>query len=167
MRTPIVQFPFIISYQQKNRGGDEEKLSLILKKLVFLESTLDELLEVKSLENDVELSSSLLKQEMEKFFIGLIPILDSLDAACKSAAESEEHELSSGLEMLNRKLIRHLASWKFIKSTDIGMDFDPGYHEAVGTSSSSLAPGLISDIIEIGWIFEGKILRFAKVIVGK
>ena len=195
MRSPAVRFPFIISFHQKDRGGEtgdntllsfiqnlgedlkvlsrgsEENFSLVLKKMIFLESTLDELLEAETSEKYERVTHSLLKpeqQKMEKFFIGMIPILDILDTACSSAAESEELELSNGLEMLNRKLVQHLSSWGFLKSADEGMKFDPLFHEAIGTSSSSsLAPGLIMDIIESGWTFESKILRFAKVIVVK
>lgn len=195
MRTPIARFPFIISFQEKIKGdntgntallsllqnwgeelktlsmGNREKLSNILKKLVFLESALDELTEAESMENDEKSASVLIKeekQEMDKFFSGLIPILDSLDAACRSAAESEEPELTRGFEMLNKKFAYHLSSWGLTKSSDVGMKFDSQFHEAVGTSSSSsLAPGLIMDVIEHGWTFESKILRFAKVIVVK
>ena len=101
MRYSIARFPFIISFQERNPGGDardmetlsffekpgeelkilirnnEEKLSSILKKMVFLESSLDEILEKESLENVIEHSTSLLeeeKQKMEKFFLGLIQL---------------------------------------------------------------------------------------------
>ena len=193
MRPPTARFPFIISFQQKNRGGEtgdtallsflqylgkelkilsrgnEDNFSLVLKKILFLESTLDELLEAKTSEKDERVHSLLEreKQKMEKFFPGMIPILDNLDATCRSAAGSEEPELARGLEMLNRKLVRHLSSWGFTKSADEGMKFDPLFHEAVGTNLSSLEPGLITDIIEHGWILNGKVLRFAKVIVAK
>ncbi len=194
MRPSAVRFPFIISFQQKDRGGEtgntvflsslqnlgrelkvlsqgnEKNFSLVLKKMIFLESTLDELLEAETSEKDERVHSILEqeKQKMEKFFIEMIPILDILDTACSSAAESEELELSNGLEILNRKLVRLLSSWKFAKSANKGMKFDPLFHEAIGTgSSSSMTPGSIMDIIESGWTFESKILRFAKVIVVK
>ena len=194
MRHPTARFPFIISFQQKNRGGEtgdtallsflqnlseelkvlsrenEENFSLVLKKMVFLESILDDLPEAESLENKKNTDFSFLEQEkhkMERFFIELIPILDGLDAACSSAAESKEHELTRGLEMFNRKLVRHLSSREFTKSADVGMKFDPQFHEAAGTNLSSREPGLIDEIIEQGWVFNGKVLRFAKVIVAK
>lgn len=194
MRSPAVRFPFIISFHQKNhRGGtrdtaflsslqnlgkelkslnlgNKENFSLILKKMIFLESTLDELLEVESSEKDESLSRpfvELEQQKIEKFFIGMIPILDILDSACSSAAESEEPELTRGLEILRRKFVQHLSSWEFTKSADEGIKFDPLFHEAVGTNLSSREPGLITDIIEHGWILNGKVLRFAKVIVAK
>ncbi|MCF6336034.1 MAG: nucleotide exchange factor GrpE [Spirochaetales bacterium] len=194
MITPRVQFPFIISFQRKNHEGlsvdktipsffqnmgeelkrlslgNEEKLSLVLKKLVFLESALDELLEEESMEYDEKLSFSALaeeKQKMEKFFIGLIPILDSLDAACRSASESEEPELTRGLEMLKGKFFRYLSSCGITNSAEAGMKFDPQFHEAVGTSLSSMKSGLISETIEQGWVLNGKVMRFAKVTVAK
>lgn len=195
MRPPAARFPFIISFKQNNleretgdnamllfmqdireeikslSRGNEKKFSLILQKMVFLESSLDEILETEPSEKSEIVTHSLLEekqQQIKKFFIGLIPILDSLDAACSSALESEESELSSGLELFNRKLVRHLASREFLKSVDLGMKFDPLLHEAVGSGPSpSLESGTIMDIVENGWTFEGKVLRFAKVIVVK
>jgi len=188
LKTPRARFPFIISFHQKNPNSGaahflliqelidelkilssrtEEKSSLVLKKMIFLESALDEILETAE---EKKIESSLHEQpqqEMEKFFKGLIPIMDSLDAAGISVAESEEHELSKGFEIINRKLSQYLSSKEFTKSAAIGAGFDPQFHEAAGTSISTMEPGLITEIIECGWMFQNKVLRFAKVIVAK
>ena len=190
MRTPEVRFPFIIAHRENRKlshdffssfekldevlkdltSGTEEKFSLVLKKMVFLESALDELLEMKPEESSEKVPFPPVNEphNMNNFFKGLIPILDSLDGAARLAAESGKSELNRGIELFDRKLLRFLASWEFVKSTDVGMEFDPRYHEAVGTDlSSSLDPGSIAEIIERGWIFRKKVLRFAKVIVVK
>lgn len=176
MRTPGVRFPFIIPFHQKKRelkemnAGTEDNVSLVLKKMVFLESALDELLEREPPEKG-EMTTALPEHkllDMEPFFKGLITIMDGLDGAGRLAAESGKSELNRGIEIFDRKLLCYLASWEFVQSTDVGMKFDPCYHEAVGIGpSSSPVPGLVADIIEKGWTFRGKVLRFAKVIVTK
>ena len=169
MKYSAVHFPFIISAQIKNTGdtGDSEqigvgvttlirnneiKLTNILTKMVFLESSLDEILDKE-------------EQEKEKSFLSLIPIFDNLDAACNSALESENPELGKGLEIVKSKLLQHYSSLGLTTSAELGMKFDPRFHEAVDTAVFSTEPGLISDVIVQGWLLAGKVLRFAKVII--
>ncbi len=164
MRYSAAQFPFIISTRKAGTGEDvetlirnnEKKLTEILTKMVFLESSLDEILE---------------QEENEPFFLSMIPILDNLDAACRSASESEseseDSELAKGLEIIKKKLIGHFSSRGFSPTAEPGMKFDPRYHEAVGVESKSGEPGLITDVIAQGWLLNARVLRFAKVIITK
>ncbi len=49
-----------------------------------------------------------------------------------------------------------------------GMPFDPSRHESVDTVvDPGLSPGTVADIVLDGWIYKGRLLRFAKVIVVK
>lgn len=170
MKYSAVQFPFIISTRMEKNMGDtgdkvetgedvmklvrnnEIKLTNILTKMVFLESSLDEILDKE-------------EQENEKSFLSLIPIFDNLDAACNSALESENPELGKGLEIVKSKLLQYYSPQGLTPSAELGMKFDPRFHEAVGTAANSTEPGLISDVIVQGWLLAGKVLRFAKVII--
>ena len=94
----------------------------------------------------------------------LLPILDDFDRAAKNDA------LSEGTTLIHHKLAHALKS-KGLTSLDAkaGDDFDPDTHEAVAEipAPSEETKGKIVDILEQGYTLGGKIIRHAKVVVGK
>lgn len=94
----------------------------------------------------------------------LLPVLDDFDRAAKNGA------LSEGTILIHNKLAHTLKS-KGLTSleTKAGDDFDPDNHEAVAeipVPDESLK-GKIVDILEQGYTLGSKIIRHAKVVVGK
>jgi molecular chaperone GrpE len=94
----------------------------------------------------------------------LLPVLDDFDRAAKNGA------LSEGTILIHNKLAHTLKS-KGLTSleTKAGDDFDPDSHEAVAeipVPDESLK-GKIVDILEQGYTLGSKIIRHAKVVVGK
>lgn len=94
----------------------------------------------------------------------LLPILDDFDRAAKNGA------LSEGTTLIHQKLAHTLRS-KGLSSLEAkaGDDFDPDTHEAVAEipAPSEETKGKIVDILEQGYSLGGKIIRHAKVVVGK
>ena len=94
----------------------------------------------------------------------LLPILDDFDRAAKNNA------LSEGTVLIHNKLAHTLKS-KGLNSleTKPGDDFDPDNHEAVAEipAPTEETKGKIVDILEKGYSLGGKIIRYAKVVVGK
>ncbi|MBL7809453.1 MAG: nucleotide exchange factor GrpE [Saprospiraceae bacterium] len=94
----------------------------------------------------------------------LLPILDDFDRASKNNA------LSEGTALIHQKLAHTLKS-KGLNSLDakIGDEFNADQHEAVAEIPvpSDDAKGKIVDILEQGYTLGGKIIRHAKVVVGK
>jgi len=94
----------------------------------------------------------------------LLPILDDFDRAAKNGA------LSEGTALIHHKLA-HTLKTKGLNSleTKSGDDFDPDTHEAVAEipAASEDSKGKIVDILEQGYSLGGKIIRHAKVVVGK
>jgi molecular chaperone GrpE len=94
----------------------------------------------------------------------LLPILDDFDRAAKNGA------LSEGTALIHQKLVHTLRS-KGLNSLDTkpGDEFDPDIHEAVAEipAPSEETQGKIVDILEQGYTLGGKIIRHAKVVVGK
>ncbi len=94
----------------------------------------------------------------------LLPILDDFDRAAKNNA------LSEGTTLIHNKLAHTLKS-KGLTSLDTkaGDEFDPDTHEAVAEipAPSEETKGKIVDILEQGYTLGGKIIRHAKVVVGK
>ncbi|MBC7777393.1 MAG: nucleotide exchange factor GrpE [Phycisphaerae bacterium] len=94
----------------------------------------------------------------------LLPILDDFDRAAKNGA------LSEGTTLIHHKLAHTLKS-KGLSSLDVkaGDEFDPDNHEAVAEipAPNEASKGKIVDILEQGYTLGGKIMRHAKVVVGK
>ena len=94
----------------------------------------------------------------------LLPILDDFDRAEKNNA------LTEGTTLIHHKLAHTLKS-KGLTSleTQAGDDFNPDTHEAVAEipAPSEETKGKIVDILEQGYTLGGKIIRHAKVVVGK
>ena len=174
--TPKPKFPFIItSYEGKQQSfhnedvfdelkkiiaqNDEnnDRLSKLLKKTGFIEAALDEFLEK---ENE--------RHDMEPFFKGLVPIIDNLNSLKHAIEESGEAEWKKGIAFLYEKFFTLFSEYNFRASAIIGMTFDPAFHEAVGiVHNADLPEGSIAGIVENGWIYNDKILRFAKVTISR
>ncbi len=114
----------------------------------------------RSIKEKIELMST----AAENTITDLLPILDDFDRA-----ESSGEEFTEGVQMIRQKLISTLKSkgLKDMESTEA--DFDPELHEAI-TEIPSPTPELknkVVDTIEKGYYLNDKIIRFAKVVVGK
>lgn len=94
----------------------------------------------------------------------LLPILDDFDRASKNSA------LSEGAALIHQKLVQ-TAKTKGLHmiETKIGDDFNADVHEAVAEipAASDELKGKIVDILEPGYSLGERIIRFAKVVVGK
>ncbi|MDX1912138.1 MAG: nucleotide exchange factor GrpE [Saprospiraceae bacterium] len=94
----------------------------------------------------------------------LLPILDDFDRAAKNAA------LSEGTALIHHKLAHTLRN-KGLVSLDVkvGDEFDPDQHEAVAEipAPDDATKGKVVDILEQGYTLGSKIIRHAKVVVGK
>jgi len=94
----------------------------------------------------------------------LLPILDDFDRAAKNGA------LSEGTILIHHKLA-HTVKSKGLTSLEAkaGDEFNPDTHEAVAEipAPSEEMKGKIVDILEQGYTLGGKIIRHAKVVVGK
>jgi molecular chaperone GrpE len=94
----------------------------------------------------------------------LLPILDDFDRADKNGA------LTEGTSLIHQKLINTL-KMRGLASVDTkaGDEFNADFHEAVAEVPAAVEElkGRIIDILEPGYILGGRIIRFAKVVVGK
>lgn len=112
----------------------------------------------------------LIKTASEDVIQEMIPVLDDFERAFK-AEESETGEKSNeGRQLIYNKMVKILAS-KGLKSMDdlVGKDFDADRHEAITQipAPSEELRGKIVDIIERGYLLGDKVVRYAKVVIGK
>ena len=99
----------------------------------------------------------------------LLPVLDSMQRALESAERHEEGQLVKGVELVAGQLRAVLESHGLDEVPAApGVPFDPNVHEAVvAQESAEYAEGVISAVLEPGYLFHGRLLRPARVIVAR
>lgn len=111
----------------------------------------------------------LTKTAGEDIFKSLLPVLDDFERAIRSMQEaSEVHALKEGVDLIFQKF-RNTLLLKGLEPMDsIGSAFDPDLHEAITRIPVEQAEqkGKVVDELEKGYSLQGKVIRYAKVVVG-
>ena len=99
----------------------------------------------------------------------LLDVLDDSDRASQQLNSSNEVEqIRSGVSLVFSKLKTTLLAKGLRPMESIGEDFNPDIHEAVAEiETDEKMKGKIIDEVQKGYYLNDKIIRFAKVIVGK
>ena len=99
----------------------------------------------------------------------LLEVLDDCDRAEKQLGESDDINTSKqGVQLVFNKLRNKLQSKGLKAMESINTDFDVEKHEAITEVEVPEAQkGKVVDEIEKGYYLNDKIIRFAKVVVGK
>lgn len=98
----------------------------------------------------------------------VLPVLDDLERAYKSATENPDIEaLTEGLNLIQTKLKTTLKHKGLEEIPTIGEEFDTDFHEAITNipASDKKQKGKVVDEVQKGYMLNGKVLRFAKVVV--
>ena len=100
----------------------------------------------------------------------LLPVIDDFDRA-KANAESENstEPFSEGVTLVYNKLHTILNQKGLRPMESNGKDFDPEFHEAITEipAPTDAMKGKVIDTVETGYTLKDKIIRYAKVVVGK
>ena len=100
---------------------------------------------------------------------GLLPILDDCEIALGALEKSSDSEAAKeGTRMIFDKLSAYLKGKGLERIEAKGADFDTELHEAVTTfpAPSEELKGKVIDVVQTGYTLGGKVLRYAKVVVG-
>lgn len=102
--------------------------------------------------------------------IALLPVLDDFERALKAIEGKEEATAArEGMLLIHNKLLNNLTA-KGLKAMETkGQEFNADIHEAI-TEIPAPTPelaGKVVDEVEKGYYLNDKIIRFAKVVVGK
>ncbi|MBL0309858.1 MAG: nucleotide exchange factor GrpE [Bacteroidetes bacterium] len=100
----------------------------------------------------------------------MLPVIDDFERALKALAQSKDTTaLMEGMNLIYQKLINNLASKGLKPMESIGKEFNVEMHEAITEIpvSTPEQEGKVVDEVEKGYYLNDKIIRFAKVIVGK
>ncbi len=99
---------------------------------------------------------------------GLLPVLDDCERAMQMLAESSDDAAREGTSLIYNKLMEYLKSRGLTVIEAKGQAFDTDFHEALTQvpAPSEDLKGKVLDVYQTGYMLNGKILRYAKVIVG-
>lgn len=99
---------------------------------------------------------------------GLLPVLDDCERALEILEKSADEAAKEGTALIYNKLMAYLKTKGLEKIEAKGQKFDVDFHEAVTQfpAPSEELKGMVIDVIQNGYTLGGKILRYAKVVVG-
>ena len=100
---------------------------------------------------------------------GLLPVLDDCERALNVLKESSDSEAAKeGTELIYHKLMSYLQSKGLAVIEAAGQPFDTDLHEAVAQFpvQEEEQKGKVFDVVQTGYTLNGKVIRFAKVVVG-
>ena len=100
----------------------------------------------------------------------LLVVLDDMDRASKQLeSETDVKRINEGVSLVFNKLRNTMQQKGLTKMTSINHPFDPDLHEAITEipAPESELVGKVIDEIEPGYYLNDKLIRHAKVIVGK
>ncbi len=99
---------------------------------------------------------------------GMLPVLDACERAVEMLSGSTDDAAKEGTELIYSKLMDYLKSKGLARIEAKGEKFDTDFHEAVTQipAGSEDMKGMVIDVIQTGYTFNGKVLRYAKVVVG-
>ncbi len=111
----------------------------------------------------------LAKTAGEDFFKAVLPVLDDFERGLKAMNEAADvNALKEGVDLIYNKLNNTLTAKGLEPLTSIGNTFDADIHEAITNipAPSEDMKGKVIDEVERGYALNGKVIRYAKVIVG-
>ena len=99
----------------------------------------------------------------------ILPVIDDLERAIANSAKSEDYSaLKEGVELIYNKLMHILEQKGLQKISPKDEPFDTDFHEAVTQfpAPSEDMKGKVIDVVQTGYLLNGKVIRYAKVVVG-
>jgi molecular chaperone GrpE len=102
----------------------------------------------------------------ESLLRDVLPVLDNLDRAMQAARSEPATSLTTGVELIQRELLRVLEKYAVTPFTSVGQPFDPERHEAIARVQSPDLPDMsVAAETARGYLLHGRVLRPAMVTV--
>ena len=117
-----------------------------------------------------------LKFANEGILEGMVPVLDSLEAAIKSVndqsetsdAPAEFTSFNEGVQLVHKQLLDALKIHGLVPIEAVGETFDPNQHEALLiTSSDDVPEGKVIEEFRRGYMLHTRVLRASQVVVSQ
>lgn len=111
----------------------------------------------------------LIQNAGEDVFKNLLPVVDDFERAVKSNAEvTDVKVITDGMNLIYNKFKNTLTQKGLEEMKSIGEPFNTDLHEAITNVPvpSEDLKGKVIDELEKGYVLNGKVIRFAKVVIG-
>jgi len=119
----------------------------------------------------VERDATSAREDMRsKLVAELLPVLDNFDRAIAVAASTgDSPAVVDGVRMVRRQLENVLVGYGLARFDTVGAAFDPSVHEATNMIAvvDPDQDRRVVDQLEPGYTFAGRLLRAAKVVIGR
>jgi molecular chaperone GrpE len=143
----------------------EEKMAVLEDKYLRLVAEFDNYRK-RTVRERIEL----LAIDNEDLLAGLLPVLDDMERAVKALQATDDVvAVQEGVLLIQDKLVKYLEG-KGLKTFDaIGKELNTDEHEAITKipAPSAEQKGKVVDVIQHGYTLNGKVIRYAKVVVGE
>lgn len=109
------------------------------------------------------------KSAAQDVFVAILPVIDDFERAIKSNETLEDiNAIKEGLKLIHHKFSATLSKKGLEPMDTIGKEFDADLHEAITNipAQSDDMKGKVIDEVEKGYLLNGKVIRYAKVVVG-
>lgn len=109
------------------------------------------------------------KYAAENVIADLLPALDNLELAIEHGKKVEAcRDVVTGVDLTAKMLLDALGRHGLVGIGQVGDDFDPAEHEAIGQQErDDLPPGKISAVVQRGYRLRDRVLRPTRVMVSK
>ncbi|MCE9539441.1 MAG: nucleotide exchange factor GrpE [Bacteroidetes bacterium] len=111
----------------------------------------------------------LIQSASENAFKIMLPIVDDFDRAIKSNLDlTDAKVISDGVNLIYSKFKGTLSQKGLEEMKSIGEPFNTDLHEAITNvpAPSEDLKGKIIEVLEKGYMLNGRVIRFAKVVIG-
>ncbi len=154
-----------INMDQPLPEGSDKQYAELNDKYLRLYSDFDNFRK-RTLKEKIELS----KYASAEIIVKLLPVLDDFERAIKAFDLTQEagQVTKDGMVLIFNKFLTILQQQGLEPMRAAGESFDTDFHEAI-TNIPAPAPeqqGKIVDVVEKGYLLGGKVIRYAKVVVG-
>ncbi|MFH1297725.1 MAG: nucleotide exchange factor GrpE [Bacteroidota bacterium] len=151
--------------EKEETESPEEKIAELNDRFLRLYSEFDNYRK-RTLKEKIELS----RNASAEVITDLLPALDDFERAIKAFSETGDSNaaLKEGIILIYNKFLNVLTQKGLEQMKTIGEPFDTDFHEAI-TNIPAPSPdlkGKVVDEIEKGYLLNGKVIRYAKVVVG-
>lgn len=111
---------------------------------------------------------NLIASASAKTIEGLLPVLDDCERAMQMLENSSDEAAKEGTSLIYNKLMDYLKTQGLARIEARGEVFNTDFHEAVTQfpAPSEELKGKVIDVVQTGYTLGGKVLRYAKVVVG-
>ena len=111
----------------------------------------------------------LMQSACEDVFKSILPVLDDFERAIKSNSETQDIKaVNDGVNLIFNKFKSTLTQKGLAEMNAVGAVFNADIHEAITNipAPSEDMKGKVVEELEKGYSLNGKIIRFAKVVIG-